>query len=131
MEAILDAARVDNTPCLPQGQDYTHIPKKVALFRHAPALKRATRGVLKGGIPPFMRGMEGGHCPLRSRATRNIRSKALTSYCRSSHAPSEHRHQPTGLVNGAIGTIRAIAKRHVSVQFDHMTEPYNVEMVKC
>ena len=36
-----------------------------------------------------------------------------------------------GLVNGAIGTIRAIAKCHVSVQFDHMTEPYNVEMVKC
>ena len=35
-----------------------------------------------------------------------------------------------GLVNGAIGTIRAIAKRHISVQFDHMTEPYNVEMVK-
>ena len=35
-----------------------------------------------------------------------------------------------GLVNGAIGTVRAIAKRHVSVQFDHMTEPYNVEMVK-
>ena len=33
-----------------------------------------------------------------------------------------------GLVNGAIGTIRAIAKRHVSTQFDHMTEPYNVEM---
>ena len=29
-----------------------------------------------------------------------------------------------------IGTIRAIAKRHVSVQFDHMTELYNVEMVK-
>ena len=36
-----------------------------------------------------------------------------------------------GLVNGAIGTIRAIAKRHVGVQFDHMTEPYIVEMVKC
>ena len=35
-----------------------------------------------------------------------------------------------GLVNGAIGTIRAIAKRHVSVQFDHMTELYNVETVK-
>ena len=35
-----------------------------------------------------------------------------------------------GLVNGAIGTIRAIAKSHISVQFDHMTEPYNVEMVK-
>ena len=34
-------------------------------------------------------------------------------------------------MNGAIGTIRAIAKRQVSVQFDHMTEPYNVEMVKC
>ena len=34
-----------------------------------------------------------------------------------------------GLVNGAIGTVRAIAKRHVSVQLDHMTEPYNVEMV--
>ena len=37
----------------------------------------------------------------------------------------------TGLVNGAIGTLHAIAKRHVSVQFDHMTELYNVEMVKC
>ena len=36
-----------------------------------------------------------------------------------------------GLVNGAIGTTRAIAKCHFSVQFDHMTEPYNVEMVKC
>ena len=35
-----------------------------------------------------------------------------------------------GLVNGAFGTIRAIAKRHVSVEFDHMTELYNVEMVK-
>ena len=35
-----------------------------------------------------------------------------------------------GLVNGAIGTVRAIAKRHVSVQFDHMTGPYNVEIVK-
>ena len=34
-----------------------------------------------------------------------------------------------GLVNGAIGTVRAIAKRHVCVQFDHMTEPYNVENV--
>ena len=30
----------------------------------------------------------------------------------------------------ALSTIRAIAKRHVSVQFDHMTELYNVEMVK-
>ena len=36
-----------------------------------------------------------------------------------------------GLVNGDISIIRAIAKRHVSVQFDHMTELYNVEMVKC
>ena len=36
-----------------------------------------------------------------------------------------------GLVNGAIGTIRAIAKHHVSVQFHHMTELYNIEMVKC
>ena len=35
-----------------------------------------------------------------------------------------------GLVNGASGTVCAIAKRHVSVQFDHMTEPYNVAMVK-
>ncbi len=37
----------------------------------------------------------------------------------------------TGLVNGAIGTVHSIATTHVTVQFDHITEPYKVEMVKC
>ncbi len=36
----------------------------------------------------------------------------------------------TGLVNGAIGTVLSIATTHVTVQFDHITEPYKVEMVK-
>ncbi len=36
----------------------------------------------------------------------------------------------TGLVNGAIGTVLSIATTHVTVQFDHITEPYEVEMVK-
>ncbi len=36
----------------------------------------------------------------------------------------------TGLVNGAIGTVLSIAATHVTVQFDHITEPYKVEMVK-
>ena len=35
-----------------------------------------------------------------------------------------------GLVNGAIGTVVSITVNHVTVQFDHMSEPYNVEMVK-
>ena len=35
-----------------------------------------------------------------------------------------------GLVNGAIGTVLSIAVNHVAVQFDHIVEPYNVEMVK-
>ena len=35
-----------------------------------------------------------------------------------------------GLVNGAIGTVLAITARHVTVQFDHISTPYNVEMVK-
>ena len=36
----------------------------------------------------------------------------------------------TGLVNGALGTVLSIAVNHVTVQFDHISEPYNVEMVK-
>ena len=35
-----------------------------------------------------------------------------------------------GLMNGAIGTVLAITVRHVTVQFDHISTPYNVEMVK-
>ena len=35
-----------------------------------------------------------------------------------------------GLVNGAIGTVLAISARHVTVDFDHISTPYNVEMVK-
>ncbi len=34
----------------------------------------------------------------------------------------------TGLVNGAIGTVLSIATTHVTVQFDHITEPYKVKM---
>ena len=36
----------------------------------------------------------------------------------------------TGLVNGAIGTVLSITVKHVTVQFDHISEPYNVEKVK-
>ena len=36
----------------------------------------------------------------------------------------------TGLVNGAIGTVLSITVKHVIVQFDHISEPYNVEKVK-
>ena len=35
-----------------------------------------------------------------------------------------------GLVNGAIGTVLSIRSDHVSVQFDHISEPYDVEKVK-
>ena len=35
-----------------------------------------------------------------------------------------------GLVNGAIGTVLFIQTDHVSVQFDHISEPYDVEKVK-
>ena len=35
-----------------------------------------------------------------------------------------------GLVNGAIGTVRAVSASCVTVQFDHISEPYKVEMVK-
>ena len=34
-----------------------------------------------------------------------------------------------GLVNGAIGTVLSIALHHVTVHFDHMSKPYDVEMV--
>lgn len=35
-----------------------------------------------------------------------------------------------GLVNGAIGTVLSIAVNHVTVQFDHISEPYSVQKVK-
>ena len=35
-----------------------------------------------------------------------------------------------GLVNGALGTVLSIAPNHVTVQFDHVSEPYDVRMVK-
>ena len=36
----------------------------------------------------------------------------------------------TGLVNGAIGTVLSISVNHVTVQFDHISEPYDVETVR-
>ena len=36
----------------------------------------------------------------------------------------------TGLVNGAIGTVLSIRKDHLTVQFDYISEPYDVEEVK-
>ena len=36
----------------------------------------------------------------------------------------------TGLVNGAIGTVLSIRQDHIMVQFDHISEPYDVEKVK-
>ena len=36
----------------------------------------------------------------------------------------------TGLVNGAIGTVLSITVNYVTVQFDHISEPYKVEKVK-
>ena len=36
----------------------------------------------------------------------------------------------SGLVNGAIGTVLSITVNHVNVQFDHICNPYNVEMVR-
>ena len=35
-----------------------------------------------------------------------------------------------GLVNGAIGTVLSISVNRVTVQFDHISEPYDVEMVR-
>ena len=35
-----------------------------------------------------------------------------------------------GLVNGAIGTVLSISSSHVTVQFDHVSAPYDVERVK-
>ena len=35
-----------------------------------------------------------------------------------------------GLVNGAICTVLSIATHHVTVQFDHVPVPYNVEKVR-
>jgi len=34
------------------------------------------------------------------------------------------------LVNGAIGTVLSISVNRVTVQFDHISEPYDVEMVR-
>ena len=36
----------------------------------------------------------------------------------------------TSLVNGAIGTVLSISVNCVMVQFDHISEPYDVEMVR-
>ena len=33
-----------------------------------------------------------------------------------------------GLVNGTIGTVLSITLNYVTVQFDHIQNPYNVEM---
>ena len=43
-----------------------------------------------------------------------------------------HRNVDTnaGLVNGAIGNILSIRKDHITIQFDHIHEPYDVERVK-
>ena len=43
-----------------------------------------------------------------------------------------HRNIDTnaGLVNGAIGTVLSIHTDNVSVQFDHISQPYDVEKVK-
>ena len=43
-----------------------------------------------------------------------------------------HRNIDTkiGLVNGAIGTVLSITVNHVTVQFDHISGPFNVQMVK-
>ena len=35
-----------------------------------------------------------------------------------------------GLVNGALGTVLSIVLHHVTIQFDHMSKPHDVEMVK-
>ena len=35
-----------------------------------------------------------------------------------------------GLVNGAIGTVLFTASNHVTLQFDHVSTPYDVERVK-
>ena len=34
-----------------------------------------------------------------------------------------------GPVNGAIGTVLSTASNHVTVQFDHVSTPYDVERV--
>ena len=36
----------------------------------------------------------------------------------------------SGLVNGAMGTVLFITSQHVTVQFDHISQPCNIEMVK-
>ena len=43
-----------------------------------------------------------------------------------------HRNLDTkaGLVNGALGTVLSIAPNHVTVLFDHVSTPYNVERVR-
>ena len=43
-----------------------------------------------------------------------------------------HRNIDTklGLVNGSLGTVTAVTKQFVTVQFDHLTNPYKVERVK-
>ena len=36
----------------------------------------------------------------------------------------------TGLVNGALGTVLSISSERVSVQFDHVSKPYDVDKVQ-
>lgn len=36
-----------------------------------------------------------------------------------------------GLVNGAIGTVRAITDSCITIKFDHLSETYGVEKVRC
>ena len=36
----------------------------------------------------------------------------------------------TGLVNGALGTVLSISSKRVTVQFDHVSKPYNVDKVQ-
>ena len=103
MEAFPGTARVENTPRLPQLQDYRHVLKKGALFRRVPALKRVTWGGLEGGCAPLQAGMEGGRCPLRSWAPRNIRANCVpvgVSLDSTSPHSGERGRRPTGHARG-------------------------------
>ena len=37
----------------------------------------------------------------------------------------------TGLVNGALGTVLSISSERVTIQFNHMSEPYDVNKVQA
>ena len=36
-----------------------------------------------------------------------------------------------GLVNGALGTIKAISNSKIKIKFDHVIDPCDIEKVKC